>query len=102
MIEFKEVVSKRLIGFLRDVEAFKDIFTNFVADVQPKYKDLPVFQRDVAHYLSFFKFDVEALMKELDADIAKPKIVKENNNLLKETKLKQAVSLFSFQALDGV
>ena len=41
-------------------------------------------------------------MKELDADIAQPKIVKEKNNLLKETKLKQAVSLFSFQALDGV
>ena len=41
-------------------------------------------------------------MKELDADIAHPQKVKERNNMLKETKLKQTVSLFSFQALDGV
>ena len=80
MIEFKEVVSKRLIGFLKDLEAFKDIFTNFVADVQQKYKDLPVFKKDVANYFSFFKFDVEGILKELNADIANAKKVKDENN----------------------
>ena len=32
LTEFKEVVSKRLVSLLKDLDEFKDIFTTFAAD----------------------------------------------------------------------
>jgi hypothetical protein len=53
---FKEVVSKKVITFLEEMEKFKELFTTFAEDQQHKLQNLPVFKKGVDFYQSQLNF----------------------------------------------
>ena len=59
-----------------------------------------MFQRGAEIYKTFFKIDVEGLLKELDADIEATKGVKDQQQKQKEAKIQQMLAVFDIEVPD--
>ena len=73
MAGFKEVVSKKALSFLQEIEEFKEIFRTFVKDQQPKLTKLPVFKKGMDFYQSQLNFNLFNIFAELERDIKRAK-----------------------------
>ena len=50
LVAFKEMVSKKTLNLLKDIDELKDLFKDFVFDEQVKLQNLPVFEKGVEFY----------------------------------------------------
>ena len=89
MVGFKEVVSKKALSFLQEIEEFKEIFRTFVKDQQPKLTKLPVFKKGLDFYLFQLNFNFVNIFAELEGDIKRAKEHKNWNLKRKEAKIKE-------------
>ena len=97
LVAFKEVISKKAIAFLQQLDDFKEFFKTFAADQQAKLQDLPVFKKGVDFYQSQLNFNFVGILQELEADISRTKEYKGGNLKLKEAKLKELLAVFDFK-----
>ena len=96
LVAFKEIVSKKAISILQDIEELKESIKTFATDEQANLKNLPVFKKGVDFYQSQLNFNFVNILQEIEADITMAKDYKNKNLKRKEAKLKEILAAFDF------
>jgi hypothetical protein len=61
LIDFKELVSKKMMHLYSVMDEFKEMFRKFTAEEQVKFPKLPVFLQGADFYCNLFKFDASEI-----------------------------------------
>ncbi len=87
-MEFKELVSKKIIDLYSFLDGLKEMFKKFAAEQQEKLARLPVFLKGAEFYCNLFKFDATEIFAQLEEDIKRTMVEKDKMLKLKEEKVK--------------
>ena len=92
--DFKGQVSKKMMDLYSVLDELKDMFKKFAAEQQIKLASLPVFFQGAEFYCNLFKFDASDIFTQLELDIKRTRVERDQMLKLKEEKVKSLLDCF--------
>ena len=86
--DFKGQVSKKILVLYSVLDELKEMFKKFTAEQQHKLAKLPVFSHGADFYCNLIKFDVSEIFAQLEKDIKRTQVERDQMLKLKEENVK--------------
>ena len=94
LTDFKAQMSKKMMELYSVLDELKEIFRKFAAEEQVKLASLPVFFQGVEFYCNLLKFDASEIFAQLELDMKRTKLERDQMLKLKEKNIKRLLEGF--------
>ncbi len=92
--DFKGLVSKKVMDLYSILDDLKEMFRKFSAQQQLKLASLPVFFQGAEFYCNLFKFDASEIFTQIELDIKRTQLERDQMLKLKEENVKRFLESF--------